>query len=102
MTQGKIDGYFIATFSGQITKDERDSLVTLGIGVGSSNSLIGGETLVQLAVTVVTPIVIKAIRDILVERVDRKNNVCLKTKTMEIKNVDKETLLKILALEVEK
>lgn len=81
---------------GSLSAAEESALNQIGAAVGKSNSLIGGEVVIQALVLTLTPIALKVIRDIALARIERGSKISFKTKDLEIKNVDRDTLLQLM------
>ncbi len=87
--------YLILTFNGNLNFEEKRIFEELEAGIGSSNSLLGENILTEL-VLVVTPLIIKQIREILIEKAKSKKFVKFKYKDIELEGVDEKTILSLI------
>lgn len=88
--------YLVVEFRGELSTVDQEFLEQNGVAIGASHSLLGGDPLTQLVITALVPLALKCIRDVLLKQIEKGNSVSLKTKDIDIKNVDSETLLKVL------
>jgi len=88
--------YVLVETFGDLSDNEKNSLNDIGAAIGVSNSLIGGDAIIQILLVTITPIALKVVRDIVLARINSGQSIIFKTNNMELKNVDSETLLKVI------
>lgn len=88
--------FIVLEINGDLLSTETEELAGINASIGTSNALIGGDMIVQALVIAITPLVLKVVRDIALARIERGSKISIKTKSIEIKNIDRATLLELL------
>lgn len=84
------------SIDGQIEDAERKILTSNGAAVSSASSLMGGLSVTEIILLATTPIVIKALRDVLLAAISNRRRISIKTKTMQVTDLDLATAEEIL------
>lgn len=87
--------YIHITFTGALSNLEEQRLRQLDAIIGQSNSMLGGETTVNIVIAF-TPIVLKGLKDIIIQLSKDRRKITIKIPGFEITDIDKKTAKKFM------
>jgi len=88
--------YLHVVLEGKLSEREALALKEAGAVISGSNSLIGGSSITDILIILSSPIVLKSIKEIVLGIVASKRRVTIKTKDIQVTDVDEKTALEII------
>jgi hypothetical protein len=85
----------IIKLAGNLDEQEKNFFLSSNAIIGKSNSLIGEEVLYEIII-VMSPLIFKQLKEILMEKTKAKKFIYFKYGDLEIKGVNEDTILKII------
>lgn len=90
------DQYLHIHIDGKLDENEALLLKENAAVISSSNSLVGGTSITDILIVLSSPIVLKSIKEIVLGIVASKRRVTLKTKDIEVTDIDEKTAMEII------
>jgi len=88
--------YLHVVLEGKLSEPETLALTEAGAVISSSNSLVGGSSITDILIILSSPIVLKSIKEIVLGVIASKRRVTIKTKDIQVTDVDEKTAREII------
>ena len=81
--------YIQITCVGRLTSEEEASLKAVGAEIGRANSMLGGESVVDILIAI-SPLILKGLKDIIIQLSKNRRSIHIKAPGFEISDIDRQ------------